>query len=65
MGGWAGGEAGLKAFVAAYQRELELNQAAPAKEGAKKAAHTPAPIAKGSDTIYVGKGRVITDDARK
>lgn len=62
-GGWAGGEAGLKAFVAAYQREKELNGAPPAK--AAKADRAPQPIAKGSDTIYLGKGRVIQDDARK
>lgn len=61
-GGWAGGEQGLKAFVADYQREKELN-AAPPK--AKAEARAPQPIAKGDDTIYVGKGRVIKDDARK
>lgn len=65
MGGWAGGEVGLKSFVSVHQRELELNQAAPAKAGGKASAHEPRPIAKGSDTIYIGKGRVITDDARK
>lgn len=62
VGGWAGGEQGLKQFVAAYQREVELN-GAPAK--ADKGGHAPKPIAKGEDTIYVGKGRVIKDDARK
>ncbi|KAL4452317.1 hypothetical protein ABPG75_007979 [Micractinium tetrahymenae] len=62
VGGWAGGEKGLKEFVAAYQREKELN-AAPPK--AKAAPRDPKPIAKGEDTIYVGKGRVIKDDARK
>lgn len=62
-GGWAGGEQGLKAFVADYQREKELN-AAPAPK-AKAAPRAPQPIAKGDDTIYVGKGRVIKDDARK
>lgn len=65
MGGWAGGEVGLKSFVATHKRELELNDAAPAKAGGKASTHQPQPIAKGSDTIYIGKGRVIQDDARK
>lgn len=60
-GGWAGGEKGLKAFVANYDREQALN-AAPK---AKAAPRDPQPIAKGDDTIYVGKGRIIKDDARK
>ncbi|PSC72158.1 hypothetical protein C2E20_4510 isoform A [Micractinium conductrix] len=62
-GGWAGGEKGLKEFVAATQREKELN-GAPAKK-AGKAARAPQPIAKGSDTIYLGNGRTIVDDAKK
>lgn len=61
-GGWAGGEKGLKEFVAAYQREVELN-GAPKKEA--KPVRAPQPIAKGSDTIYLGNGRVIKDDASK
>ncbi|PRW56942.1 supervillin isoform X3 [Chlorella sorokiniana] len=63
VGGWAGGEVGLKSFVSNTQRERELNQ--PSAKAEKGGAHQPRPIAKGSDTIYVGKGRVIQDDARK
>ena len=77
-GGWAGGEVGLKSFVAAYERELAAN-AAPAPPAAKaKPGRAPQPIAKGSDVIYVGfskddiearkrgeKGRVVRDDATK
>jgi hypothetical protein len=47
----------------AYERELALNGAPPKKES--KPARAPQPIANGDDTIYVGKGRVIKDDARK
>lgn len=48
--------------MAAYQREVELN-GAPKKEA--KPVRAPQPIAKGSDTIYLGNGRVIKDDASK
>lgn len=65
VGGWAGGEAGLKAFVAAAKREQELNGTPAPAPKTGKAAREPQPIAKGNDTIYLGNGRTIKDDARK
>ena len=60
-GGWAGGEVGLKAFVAS-----STSTAGPAGAAKKpSAAREPQPIAKGSDSVYLGKGRFIKDDAKK
>lgn len=75
VGGWAGGEVGLKQFVQDYEKSLASpppSSKLPVKEKPVK------PIGKGSDTIYIGhektdfegkrqgvQGRVIKDDARK
>jgi hypothetical protein len=52
------------ALPQAYKREIELN-GAPPKVKYNKFSRQPEPIAKGSDTIYMGNGRVIQDDARR
>jgi hypothetical protein len=64
-GGWAGGEKGLKEFVANYEREKMLNKEAAAAGKEAKPSRTPQPIAPGEDTIYLGNGRMIKGDARK
>ena len=57
-GGWAGGEAGLKQFIADYQREKELNASNKAKAAPAPADLKPAkPIGAGSDVIYVGHAK--------
>ena len=46
-----------------FERELALNSTPVVKES--KPARAPQPIAKGDDTVYLGKGRTIKDDLRK
>lgn len=74
VGGWAGGELGLKQFVEEYNRA----KANPPPSSQLKLGRDPKPISRGADPIYLGfgktdiedrragaKGRVIKDDARK
>jgi hypothetical protein len=50
VGGWAGGEVGLKRFVS----ELDGNPAAPDKKKSSEGKGNPSPVFEGKDKIYVG-----------
>jgi len=63
-GGWAGGEAGLWRFREEVQRERDQPDASSSKPASAKKVVKPAGST-GTDTIYIGKGRYVEDDARK
>jgi len=61
-GGWAGGEKGLKegSWAAGWKEGEDPAQAPPSAKAAPEAAQGT-----GKDTIYVGKGRFVRDDASR